>query len=129
MDLALEQTGVVAIGFGAYYGLVIDSYLYEGEEGYSRPPGDKFKAFMRFLVVIGLMAPGIALHLILAHAIKDQVALLIFSMVIPLFFSHFLPFAFRDPVSCRLGILDPADPEEQKPIIEPKVSISDSDDF
>ena len=66
--------------------------------------------FLRALVLIALVAIGFIFIIFDLVGIANEVVILIFGQLIPLFLGPFMPFAFGDVVCLKLNLLDPADP-------------------
>ena len=80
MAKSLEQTASVAIGIGAYYGLVIESYVFKGQTLLKNPEsGNAWKAVIRVLPVLLLILVAVSFYLLFNNiGITNQVLLFVF---------------------------------------------------
>ena len=101
MALGLIQTGIVAIGFGAYYGVVISCYAFVPADTLEGVPG---KRVLSALIMAALALPGGVMYL-LFNKFENQVLVLILGQVLPMFLIPFLPFGFKDAICLKLGLV------------------------
>ena len=99
------------MGFGCYYGCVVQSYLFEGQSRMASPEsGALWKGILRVIVMIALVLPGGAFYGLNYVGVDSQVFLLIFAQILPQFLVPFTPFAFGDTACLKLGLLEEARP-------------------
>lgn len=97
---------MISIGFGAYYGLVMQSYKFNGQAGLQAINGNLGLAIKRICVFAGLMIPGGLPYLLnLIPEIQSQVILLVFGQILPIFLITFVPFTWSDEVCKKYGLL------------------------
>jgi len=106
---SLLQTGLISIGFGAYYGLVFQGFKFNGQRGLEKPASNLKKTFQRLLVFAILTLPGGVFYLLNFAGIQSETILLVFAQILPIFLLMFVPFAYSDELCKRYGLLTNAE--------------------
>lgn len=134
LALALVQTGEIAMGFGAYYGCVLESYLFDGCQTAFKdeetPCCPCFNRTLRALVFLVLAVAGLSIGAFdLIDFIKtNSVTHLLFGQLLPIFFGPFLPFAFGDKVCGKLALLEVPERTRSERESQIKLNPSNQDD-
>ena len=126
MSLSFLQTSQVALGFGAYYGCVVQSYFFQGQSLMAEPEsGALCKTAVRALVMMLLTLPGILFYGLNYIGVNNKVFLLIFAQILPHFLVPFTPFAVGDSLNLKIGFLDEAQSKEKG---DKSIEINDSEE-
>ena len=113
LALALVQTGEVAMGFGAYYGCLIESYKFDGcmaafaEKTMYSCCGKFCNRSLRAFVMLILAALGLSIGLLtlIPSIAGNDIFSLILGQLLPIFFGTFLPFAIGDFLGGKMNLL------------------------
>ena len=105
-EKSLIQTGLVTLGFGAYFGLVMQSYHFNGQKDHEEPVDRRaMSAVMRLLVYVVLLLPGIFIYGLNFLDIQSDVVILIFGQILAIFTITFIPFYYGDRCCKRFQLL------------------------
>lgn len=97
----------MGIGFGGYYGLIVQSAKFDGMRHYLQPEEKTvLKIIGRIFTAILICAPIMTLYLLSTSQIPNVYLLMLVKTLIPTTVAGMLLFGFSDEVSLRLRLYD-----------------------
>ena len=97
--------GIVGIGFGAYFGVILQAKLLPGLHSRKLAGETWWKPILRLLIGVLMILPFGLLYLLNEDQIKNQYVLMMFRTFVPTFAAGMILFCFMDQVSLKLGLL------------------------
>lgn len=101
--------GTSAVGFGCFYGVILQSKFFKGMSQYVQPQKNLLlKILGRLGVTLGISTPILLMFLFLnSNSITNIYLLLILKTLIPLFVATTLMFGVSDEANLKLGLYEP----------------------
>ena len=103
---SMIDVGTSAIGFGAYFGIIVHAKLFPCINTFTLINESAWKPWARLLVGLVMCAPfGLFYVLIHGEHVSNVYVLMTFKTFVPAFACGFLLFGFADIVNMKLGLL------------------------
>ena len=103
---SMIDVGTTAFGFGAYYGLTLQSFYFPEIHSLTPIDENKLKPWLRIIVALCLCIPvGLMYVFIKGNNVTNVYVLMIFKTLIPALLAGIILYGLQDKANLKLGLL------------------------